>query len=53
MYVESIDPSKPLGKLILNYVNKKWWNGFSFGFCSGIIYSYLLVMFYDKKFPKH
>jgi hypothetical protein len=50
MYVESLDPTKPLGKLIKDYVDKKWWHGFSIGFCSGILYSYgLFVLFIEKK----
>jgi hypothetical protein len=47
MFVESLDPEKPLGKAIHDYLNKNWWRGYSIGFCSGIIYSYGLVLFID------
>lgn len=49
MYVESLDPEKPLGKAIYNYVRLKWWNGFSVGFCTGIIYSFGLYLLTEKK----
>jgi hypothetical protein len=52
MIVESLDPSKPLGKAIQSYVNQHWWRGFSLGFTSGIIYSYglvLLIEYWHKK----
>jgi hypothetical protein len=49
MYVQSLDPEKPLGKAVYDYVRVKWWNGFSFGFCAGIIYSYGLFLLIEKR----
>jgi hypothetical protein len=49
MYVESLDTSKPMGKAMYDYVKLKWWNGFSVGFCVGIIYSYGLYLISEKR----
>ena len=36
-YIQHVDTSKPLGKLVENYANQKWWKGFYIGWSSGLI----------------
>lgn len=35
-YIQSIDSTKSLGKLLNDYVERRYWNGFLLGFISGI-----------------
>ena len=35
-WIESVDESKPLGKLVAHYAKQKWWEGFFTGYFGGI-----------------
>jgi hypothetical protein len=36
VWIQSVDESKPLGKLVAHYARQKWWEGASCGFLVGL-----------------
>ncbi len=38
-FIKNIDGEKPIGKLIIDYADKKYYSGFYSGFTTGIILS--------------
>ena len=41
-WIESVDESKPMGKLVAHYAKQKWWEGFFTGYFGGIVSGVLL-----------
>jgi hypothetical protein len=48
-YIKSVDTEKPLGQMVENYANMRWWRGFSIGWIGGITYSSLLFLYFHYK----
>lgn len=36
-YIESVDTSKPFGRIVENYARQKWWQGFYIGWTTAMI----------------
>ena len=39
-FIKNIDTTKPIGKLIIDYADKKYYEGFFTGFTAGIILTF-------------
>lgn len=37
VWIQSVDESKPLGKLVAHYGRQQWWEGASCGFLAGVV----------------
>jgi hypothetical protein len=42
--IVSIDPDHPIGSLVIEYGNDRYWHGFLDGFIAGSIFTTLLVV---------
>jgi len=52
LYIQNVDTTKPFGRIIENYANKKWWNGFYIGCSSSlslVILYHLIERYMIKK----
>lgn len=45
-YIESVDIDKPLGQIVENYSNTRWWRGFCVGWISGITYCSVFYLYF-------
>ena len=51
-HIKNVDTTKPLGRLVENYANKKWWQGFWVGWGSAITGIGIGVLLDRYVFPK-
>lgn len=45
MFIQSVDPSKPVGKLVLDFADRYWWKGLWTGIGVGMICSLSFYQF--------